>query len=210
VAKLEASFGIMPWQISHALFGWATPEIDLIYWSWFVVQPVALYLVILSAPSAHKTQTLITFALTTLVLGIVAAYLLSSAGPIFYDRVFGGQTFGALTSDLAGQAPNMMHAQHLLWEAYSNHVTRLGNGISAMPSFHVALCMWLVLATKRASFRIFAQIYLAIIWIGSVHLGWHYFSDGLVASLGVLALWRVAPTIAPFQINSEKEQPSLA
>jgi hypothetical protein len=193
IARIEGSFGIMPWQLTHALFGWATPQIDLIYWSWFTIQPVALYLILLSKASAWKSQALVTFALTTLVLGVCEAYLLSSAGPIFYDRVFGGSTFAPLLAQVSDRAPNMMVAQQLLWDSYTSHSARLGNGISAMPSFHVALCAWLMLVTKGTRFSIPAKLYFVVIWIGSVHLGWHYFTDGLVASTGVLVLWKLAP-----------------
>ena len=31
--------------------------------------------------------------------------------------------------------------------------------------------------------------YVALIWIGSVHLGWHYFSDGLVSLVIIATVW---------------------
>jgi membrane-associated phospholipid phosphatase len=33
-------------------------------------------------------------------------------------------------------------------------------------------------------------------WVASVQLGWHYFSDGLAGLLGTLALWWLAKWIA--------------
>jgi hypothetical protein len=195
LAQAEVVFGFAPWQVSHAALGWATPAIDLLYWSWFTVQPVALYTILLSKPSPRKSRALVTFALTTLIIGVFAAYVFSSAGPIFYDRIYGGHTFAALTAVLSQQAPKMMFAQDLLWQAYTTHTTRLGNGISAMPSFHVALCTWLMLVTRDTRFSLPSRIYFVLIWIGSIHLGWHYFSDGLVASIGVLLLWKAAPLV---------------
>jgi hypothetical protein len=192
LARAEASLGIAPWEATHALLGWATSEIDLIYWSWFFVLPTVLYLLLWSKPSLRKSQALLAFALITFLLGVVAACLLSSVGPIFYDRIFGGSTFAALTADVSQRAPRMMLAQQILWNAYSSHALHIGNGISAMPSIHVAISMWLVLVAKGTRFRIPAIIYLGLIWIGSVHLGWHYASDGLVAIVGVLLVWKLA------------------
>jgi hypothetical protein len=198
LARAEGSLGLAPWQVSHAFLGWATPEIDLIYWSWFMVVPAVLYSVMLSKPSARKSRALVTYALIVLVLGICGAYLFASVGPIFYDRVFGTHVFSALVAELSQSAPRMMATQQLLWDAYSTHTMTLGNGISAMPSIHVALAMWIVMVAQGTRFSIPARIYFVLSWIGSVHLGWHYFSDGLVASLGVLALWKAAPfVIAP-------------
>jgi hypothetical protein len=34
--------------------------------------------------------------------------------------------------------------------------------------------------------------YALMIWIGSVHLGWHYATDGLVGVLMMLGLWKAA------------------
>jgi hypothetical protein len=33
--------------------------------------------------------------------------------------------------------------------------------------------------------------YMLLIWIGSVHLGWHYFSDGLVSLVMITVIWWV-------------------
>jgi hypothetical protein len=210
LARAEASLGVAPWQLSHALLGWATPAIDLVYWTWFLVVPAVLYSVMLSKPSARKSQALVTYSLIVLVLGICGAYLLASVGPIFYDRVFGTQVFSALVADLSPGAPRMMVAQQLLWDAYSSHSVTLGNGISAMPSIHVALAMWVAMVAQGTRFSIPARIYFALIWIGSVHLGWHYFSDGLVAGLGVLALWKAAPFLIAPRLKLAAREPMTA
>jgi hypothetical protein len=43
-----------------------------------------------------------------------------------------------------------------------------------------------------------------------VHLGWHYFSDGLVASLGVLALWKAAPFVIAPRFRLTAREPMTA
>ena len=74
-------------------------------------------------PSALKSRALIALALTWLLVGIGGAYLLSSAGPIFYDTVLGGDTFRGLTLALEEGAPvtaktaDLLHANGIATKA---------------------------------------------------------------------------------------------
>jgi hypothetical protein len=43
--------------------------------------------------------------------------------------------------------------------------------------------------------------YLGLIWFGSVHLGWHYFTDGIVGIAGALLVWRLAGAIGAAQVS---------
>ena len=70
----------------------------------------------------------------------------------------------------------------------------LGAGISAMPSMHIVLVLlWLFPAWHLNKYLgIIFTFYTAIIWVGSVHLGWHYFVDGLVSLVVISIIWRVS------------------
>ena len=81
--NVEASAGVHPWQVSHFLFGWATPLIDRLYATFVPVHMLAVFAVLATRPSAHKSRALVTLALSWLVVGICGAWALSSAGPIF-------------------------------------------------------------------------------------------------------------------------------
>ena len=187
----ERLLGSPPWMLSHRYLGWATPAIDLVYASWLPVQTAAFYAIVACRPSAWKTKALVTYSVAWLLIGIGGAYLFSSAGPIFYDRLFGGDTFGGLALALH-DAPIAVRTSDMLWRAYSLHTNEVASGISAMPSLHVALALWLALISHRTRIAPLAWIYFALICIGSVHLGWHYVSDGLVGALGIYAIWRTA------------------
>ena len=72
-----------------------------------------------------------------------------------------------------------------------------GGGISAMPSMHVAVSLWLALVMQAYFPRLqfLGWAYFTVILIGSVHLGWHYAVDGIVASAIAIAAWLSAPRI---------------
>lgn len=67
-----------------------------------------------------------------------------------------------------------------------------------MPSVHCAMALWLVLTVHSYARRWtpVAGAYAALIWLGSVHLGWHYVLDGAVGMLGAVAVWHLAPRLA--------------
>ena len=87
-----------------------------------------------------------------------------------------------------------LNYQNLLAQYYEEDITRVGSGVSAMPSMHVALvALWVIAAWKVSriiGFIVF--IYGILIWIGSVHLGWHYAVDGVVSAVAVSILWVIS------------------
>jgi hypothetical protein len=200
LAPFEARlFGEPPWELTHQLFGWATPAIDFVYASWLGVQIAAFYSLLALKPSQLKTQALKSHAFAWLILGVGGAYALSSAGPIYYDRVFGGVAFSGLAQTLQS-APVATRTSEMLWRAYAQHTNEIASGISAMPSMHVAMTCWLALTIRRGLRRMqwLGWTYLALIWLGSVHLGWHYVFDGAVGIVGMLAIWRLAGAVPSF------------
>jgi hypothetical protein len=205
-------FGLHPWQISHALLGWATPVIDAVYATFVPFETTGFVIVLCARPSAWKSRALLTIVLAWFVMGVLCAYLLSSAGPVFYDRVFGGNTFAGLTQMVGHDAPLTARVSEFLWEAHSQDREVMLNGISAMPSMHVAGALWIALVLGRTRIAPLGWAYYALIWIGSVHLGWHYLSDGLAGTVGILVLWRIAPRLLfkPYRtrVDAECAQPS--
>jgi hypothetical protein len=65
------------------------------------------------------------------------------------------------------------------------------NGISAMPSVHVAAAVLFALVGWQVgrAMGIGFTIYALVILTGSVHLGWHYAVDGYLSAAAVLLLW---------------------
>jgi hypothetical protein len=171
------------------------PILDRIYATFVGVHLLAVLGVLASKPSAEKSRALVALAMAWLVLGIISAYLCSSVGPIFYDRVYGGHKYAALTALLRQDAPITTFTADALWAIHQTGIATIANGISAFPSMHVTLTCWLALVLRRTRFAAFSWTYLAIIWIGSILLGWHWGLGGLAGALGMLGLWKLAPKL---------------
>lgn len=85
-----------------------------------------------------------------------------------------------------------------MWAAAAGRDPGIVAGISAMPSIHVAISLWIWLTARAFAPRLApaALLYVVLVWIGSVQLGWHYASDGFAGVIGMLAVWRLAQLIS--------------
>ncbi len=207
----RALFGADPWRLLDHLFGWASVPIDWLYGSWLAVQSLTLFLVILSRPSPAKTRTLIAHSLAWLLLGVVAATLLSSAGPIFYDRLFGDGMYRGLGETLHHRGAWIAIAESdAMWASFRSPNPGLVAGISAAPSLHVAISLWIFLAARslnpRAAAPAFA--YFVLMWVASVQLGWHYVADGLIGTVGMLLIWRMVRAVGAPEARANDPRPT--
>jgi membrane-associated phospholipid phosphatase len=129
------------------------------------------------------------------LIGVCGQYLLSSGGPIFYDRILGTDRFPDLMERIRAHAPIAHAASDYLWQSFLAGDTSIGNGISAMPSMHVATTTWAAIVLGRIMPKTTLLIwgFWVVILAGSVALGWHYLSDGVVGAGGAYLCWRMAP-----------------
>jgi len=192
-------FGVDAWQITHAVIGReGTVVIDTIYGLWHIVNISLLCWLVLTRDRRFQVQAVLTYQLAWLLLGSAAAIGLASVGPCFYQEFTGDARFAPLMAQLrAVNGPYGLHSLVAMRYLLDNvHRNVLGGGISAMPSLHVGIAVFAVLVAFRQSRRLWlrgvASLYLAVIYIGSVHLGWHYASDGVVGALGVVVIWLAA------------------
>ncbi|HEU4967965.1 phosphatase PAP2 family protein [Sphingomonas sp.] len=212
IAGIErATLGVSAWRVTHALFGgfWPTLVIDRIYSFWsliFMAFPMAVPFLV--RDDRRRAQMLIAWVLGWLLIGMLAAWAFASAGPCYYNELVGADPdFAALTARLgelaaqgraAGLELSNLDFQSMLLSAQASGRYAPAGGISAMPSMHVAMATLIALAgwTARRSVGQVLTVYAVVIWIASVHLGWHYAADGVVAAAMMLGVWRLSGRIA--------------
>jgi hypothetical protein len=192
--------GYYPWQILQPLLGhpYVTSFINAVYHLWFFLAYGVICWQIASTDRPRlRMQYLLTFVLIWAVIGNIAAMLLSSAGPVYYGRITGlADPYAPLMTYLQHAstiAPvPALQVQDMLWKLYQSQGLALGGGISAMPSLHVAIAVSFVLLARAIDRRlaIAFAVFATLIFLGSVHLGWHYAIDGYAGIAGAWLIWR--------------------
>lgn len=194
--------GRAPWELTHRLLPTAalTKWIDLLYHPLFIPMVVGYILCFSTRARADLRYTyMLTYLASFVIIGMMMATTLSSAGPVFYGDLVGDEAVFAplldrldLQSEAAGPFTSILARNYLL-ALHLNGEARFFGGISAMPSMHIALAyMWAFAAWQiNRPLGVVVHVYAAVIWIGSVHLGWHYFVDGLVSLIVLTVIWRI-------------------
>ena len=186
------------------LFGSAQAIVllDRLYHTWFYM---LFGLVIWQAWGADRRnlrQFWTAFALIWILLGILLASGLASAGPIYARLDRGSTSYDDLLARLSAAekvAPLFVRVSALsLWQAARQPGASLGDGISAFPSLHVAVASLATLSMWRVH-RLLGLVggsYTLVIVVGSIMLGWHYALDGEAGILGAALIWIAAGWLA--------------
>jgi len=184
--------------------------LDAIYPSWAPAKFLALLLMLCLPASKLKARALLAYFLTLGLMGVTGQYLFSSVGPIFYDRIVGGDHFAPLTARIHEHAPVAGAASSYLWNSFVTREPGIGAGISAMPSIHVATTAWMALALSTAWPKARALVwgFWLAIFVGSFALGWHYVLDSAVGTIGAIACWKLAAWY--LQSNAKPSHPAAA
>jgi hypothetical protein len=182
--------GTDAWRLFHPLLEPIDPVIDWGYTMWFPLHISVLFLALSRAASFEKSRTLLAYFLTIGLFGVIGQYALSSAGPIFYGRLGLGNQFSRLPISAAAQKTS-----DYLWATRQDMNAAMGGGISAMPSVHVAVSVWMAIACwsllpRLAAFL--AAAFALLIFVGSMYLGWHYFVDAAAGVVAGATAWALA------------------
>ena len=180
----HAIFRTDPWRLFEGLdlsfhasaysFSWAAAVMGAIVW------------LLAQKPSPERSASLIAYFAIWSLFGTAGQLLLSSAGPIFYQRIGLGDRF----VELSGNIPHMTQTlSNYLWKFHTTGTLGVGAGISAAPSLHIATATWvyLVFRGQRSKLAPLAALFALYLWAMSVALGWHYAIDGIIGAAGAVA-----------------------
>ena len=165
-AELDRLVGVSPAGLGK-LFQPIITELGWFYGLWHAVQLGGILWVLHWRDRDAKSRLILAFMLTW-ALGMLAAYVFSSAGPIFT---------GSYDPALAPES--VRRVSQFLWSNYLNGTALLGGGISAFPSMHVAIAVWFALVLRNRGLPLLGLSYAAAVFACSVILGWHYAADGI-------------------------------
>lgn len=193
----QLHFGVDPWRLTHVFAPWISLKVvgDIYFSAWSLP---AMYLPVLlfmfDDDMARINRFLKLYLFSWIVLGNIVALAFLSAGPIFYDRLLGGDSFAPMmaafqTAEFSGGI--LAFTSDLLWDAYENGAQLPGSGISAFPSVHIATAtvFALYLFERHRAALPFSILIVATFQFLSVYQGWHYAIDGYFSILAVGALW---------------------
>jgi membrane-associated phospholipid phosphatase len=195
----ETLHGGPAWRLLSGLFRFpeAIRWIDRLYMAWF---PALLLIVVwLSWTSrrALRARALIALILTWIVGGTAAAWALASAGPCYSQAV----AYRELVARLDGLGIPLWARsnQHAIWDALATHQWLFFGGVSAMPSMHVALAVWMAIVLWHRSrlLGVLMTIYALAVQLGSIVLAWHYAVDGYAGAAVAWACWHAATRLVP-------------
>jgi hypothetical protein len=197
--------GLDPWAAFQSVLGfpYITALFSVFYNMWIIVIAVVISFVLFAGSSSLRTQFLMSCVLSWVIAGNVLAILFSSAGPCYYGFLVDGENPYLAQMEYLRHADEVtgmlfsLQVQDILWSAYVSNEGRI-SGISAMPSLHImfALLIAFYVMKRNKALGYALLVYAGIIFIGSIHLAWHYAVDGIVALVLALAAWRVSGWIA--------------
>ncbi|CDX33171.1 conserved membrane hypothetical protein [Mesorhizobium sp. ORS 3359] len=209
--------GVDAWKILHPFLGSGvvTFMLNFAYNVWFMVMFTILFCVTFSVESERlRSQYLLSFVLIWILLGNVVATLVSSVGPAFVVSFYDDHTFAPLMDYLRTTDRVFpvwaLDAQDMLLENAKLDGPRIGSGISAFPSMHVAVATLNAIYLWRFGglLRWASIVFLVAIQLAAVHLAWHYAIDGYASMLATPVIWAFAGWIS--DIGQQRGRPVAA
>lgn len=175
--------------------------LDAAYAFWLLIMLfVTGYTMFVETDLFRRLRFLWTYLLSWILLGTVGATVFSSVGPIFFHD------FYPQLPDIYADIPrnlDAMNSEGFMFAAKTRQLL-LGwaqndrifdpNALSAMPSMHLAVS-WIMVLYARSLGRMpfmLAVPFFALMYLGSIYLGFHYAVDAYVSVAVTSLIWWIA------------------
>ena len=160
---------------------------DIFYALWYIIKfPIIIYFLITPSKKVHIRFFITYFSMW--IFGGLFALLFPSLGPIYTHPDWFSHLNKPIASFLQGE---LMKNYELFVHSPGKYRIVSYEGIAAFPSLHVGIiavfAISLFKVNRLLSYLMF--IYLIIIQVGSVLLGWHYAIDGYFAIILAVSLY---------------------
>lgn len=195
-------FGRDAWLVFHPFLGFPliSSLLSIAYHLWFLLIYAGTVFFALYRRDLRYTYFL-SFYLSWAIIGVILAVTFASVGPVFLEPLLSQGDFVQQTAYLSQANESYpvltVRVQEILlkWHYLGEH--GIGRGITAMPSMHVALCtiFWLSMRQVSRAAGWFFFAFLIVIFLGSVHLAYHYAVDGIASFALACGIWAVANSI---------------
>lgn len=211
----RALHGGAPWRLTHAVVGgWLEYPFGYAYGvGWFAGWFGIMVFVAFWDGGQARVRYLWAHALTVVIVGALLATLLSSYGPIFYDRFGTSHGYDDLLArlDASPVGSQIRGLSSFLFATTMSKDVAIGSGISAMPSMHVAIASLnaCLLWSLNRWLGIVGWVFAGMILIGSVHFGWHYAIDGYVSLIVVALIWQGTGLVARRRARAKAVRPGV-
>lgn len=189
--------------------------INFFYNFWFMVMYfLVAFVAFMVTDLKVRAHYLTAFTLCWVIIGMIAATLLASAGPCYYAHFYNSGSFAYIPAYLREVNQHYwipaLETQEMLLSSYVSASPGMGGGISAAPSMHVSVATLNALFLSRygRTASVLAWSYCLLIFLGSVHLGWHYAVDGYIAFAMTLLVWKGASWLVETPLHNRLLPPA--
>lgn len=171
--------------------------LDRFYMPYFAYQWFVVMYIMFNEKNAYHKDIFVTMFFLIWIIGTMLGGLCQSGGPFFFSYA-SWNLYQVKALTLMHQMTPLftINTQNYLWISYFNaDYYALAGGISAFPSLHVAMSMFIYLYAIEKGNKFFIWITAIgcfLTWLGSIILGWHYLVDGF----GALFVVYLAKTIS--------------
>jgi hypothetical protein len=175
----------------------AMRALDWLYMLWFVALATVVVWLSWTNRRLLRARALTALLLIWIAGGTLGAWALASAGPCYSNAPQYRELIARL--DRLGFPLWARSNQNAIWHAQQTHTLLAFGGISAMPSMHVAIAVWmaLIMCARSRPLSVILAAYAVVVQIGSVILGWHYAIDGYAGAAVAWAAWSAAKRLIP-------------